>query len=71
MIINVVMKLKMGDMVLIFFCGSLEYVKFYGKVLIMWDGEVIEGDVLDDVIVMGVVMYFLNCVKDVDDRLVI
>lgn len=70
-IINVAMKPKMGDTVLISFCGSLEYAKLHGKALITRDGEAIEGDALDDVTVMGVVTHLLNRVKDADDRPVI
>lgn len=70
-IINVAIKPEMGDTVLISFCGSLDFAKLHEKALITRDGEAIEGDVLDDVTVMGVVTHLLNRVKDADDRPVI
>lgn len=70
-IINVVRKAKIGDTVLISFCGKLDLASVQGKALITSDGEVIEGDALDDVAFLGVVTYLLSSVTDTDDRPVI
>lgn len=70
-IINVARKPEVGDSVLISFCGSLDLAKVQGKALITQDGEVIEGDALDDASVMGVVTHLLNRVTDTDIRPVI
>ncbi len=70
-IINVARKAKSGDTVLISFLGKLDFASVQGKALITPDGEAIEGDALDDVTVLGVVTFLLNCVTDTDDRPVI
>lgn len=70
-IINVARKAKIGDTVLISFCGKLDFASVQGTALITPDGEAIEGDALDDVTVLGVVTYLLNSVTDTDDRPVI
>ncbi|MGG7523106.1 hypothetical protein ACQ3G4_17225 [bacterium BS0013] len=70
-IINIARKPKIGDTILIAFCGSLDLAKVQGRALITQDGEAIEGDSLDDATIMGVVTYFLNRVTDTDDRPVI
>ena len=70
-IINIARKPQIGDTILITFCGRLDFAKVQGRALITQDGEAIEGDSLDDATTMGVVTYFLNQVKDTDDRPVI
>ena len=70
-IINVARKAKISDMVLISFCGRMEFASVQGKALITADGETIEGDALDDVSVLGVVTYLLKSVTDTDNRPVI
>ncbi|EPZ8354687.1 hypothetical protein ACXWYY_000130 [Enterobacter hormaechei] len=65
-IINVSKKPRVGDTVLLSFCGSLGFATVQGKALITQDGEAIEGDALDDANVMGVVTFFLNRVADTD-----
>lgn len=42
-IINVARKPKIGDTVLISFCGGLDFASVQGKALITQDGEAIEG----------------------------
>lgn len=49
-------KPKQGDTVLIQFCGSMQFARIYGQAFITSDGEAIEGDALDDVVVIGKVM---------------
>lgn len=70
-IINVARKPEKGETVLISFFGSLDFAKVQGKALITQDGDAIEGDALDDAIVMGVVTHLLNHVTDTDNRPVI
>ncbi|MCT2766609.1 hypothetical protein [Enterobacter cloacae] len=70
-IFNIARKAKIGDTVLISFCGKLDFASVQGKALITPDGEAIEGDAFDDVVVLGVVTYLLSSVTDTDDRPVI
>ncbi|MEQ4468519.1 hypothetical protein [Enterobacter asburiae] len=70
-IINVARTPGVGDIVLFFFCGRLDFATVQGKALITTDGEAIEGDVLDDADVLGVVTHLLNKITDIDDRPVI
>lgn len=70
-IINVARTPGVGDIVLISFCGRLDFATVQGKALITTDGEAIEGDALDDADVLGVVTHLLNKITDTDDRPVI
>lgn len=70
-IINVARTPGVGDIVLISFCGRLDFATVQGKALITTDGESIEGDALDDADVLGVVTHLLNKITDTDDRPVI
>lgn len=49
-----------GARVLVAAFGQLQFAVVMGGALITEDGESIEGDALEDVIVMGVVTFFLN-----------
>lgn len=49
-------KPKQGDTMLIQFCGSTQFAKLYGSAFITADGEAIEGEALDDAIVIGKVV---------------
>ncbi|MFP2332624.1 hypothetical protein [Enterobacter ludwigii] len=49
-----------GMRVLVSALGRLQFAVVMGGTLITEDGECIEGDVLDDVVVMGVVTFFIN-----------
>ncbi|WP_431835356.1 hypothetical protein [Enterobacter ludwigii] len=48
---------KRGDTLLIWFCGRQQHAYCAGGALITDDGEVIEGDALDDVRLVGVVTH--------------
>lgn len=45
-------KPKQGDTVLIQHCDGNDFAKIMGKVFITWDGEVLEGETLDDMVVL-------------------
>lgn len=70
-IISVARKAKIGDTVLISYCGKLNFAFVQGKSLFTSDGEAIEGDSPNDMPVFGVVIYLYNSVKNTDDRPVI
>ncbi|MBJ4995422.1 hypothetical protein JGF35_24885, partial [Salmonella enterica subsp. enterica serovar London] len=40
--------------------GALRFAKIMGQALIIDDGEAIEGEALDGVVVIGKVTYFIN-----------
>lgn len=46
------------------FDGRAHFVKRMGRSLITKDGEAIEGEALDEVVVIGVVTYFINRVSE-------
>lgn len=46
------------------FDGRAHFVKRMGRSLITEDGEAIEGEALDEVVVIGVVTYFINRVSE-------
>lgn len=49
-----------GDTVAFSFCGGMQFARVQGKSLITPDGDVIEGDALDDVRVAGVVIFLIK-----------
>ncbi|WP_324661196.1 hypothetical protein [Enterobacter bugandensis] len=49
-----------GCRVLLSAFGRLQFAVVMGDSLITEDGECLEGDVIDDVVVMGVVTFFIN-----------
>ncbi|PWI80105.1 hypothetical protein DEO48_10490 [Enterobacter sp. CGMCC 5087] len=51
---------KRGDTLLIWFCGRQQHAYWAGEALITDDGEVIEGDALDDVRLVGVVTHTIR-----------
>lgn len=55
-----------GDTVLIQVDGRSEFAKVMGRALITEDGESIEGEALNDVMVAGVVTFFINRVYEGD-----
>lgn len=65
-VINVGLPVNRGDVVLATFDGRNHFVKVMGGALITMDGEAIEGEALDDVIVHGVVTHTLNRIRDDD-----
>ncbi|RTN26306.1 hypothetical protein EKN94_04375 [Enterobacter quasimori] len=58
---------KRGDTLLIWFCGRQQHAYWSGEALITHDGEAIEGEALDDVRLVGVVMHTISPVW-VDDN---
>lgn len=59
-VIDISMKPKQNSTVMIKYCGITDFAKVMGKSLITRDGEVIEGNSLDDVEVCGVVTFIIN-----------
>lgn len=54
------MKPYQGAMLLVAGFGQLFFATLSGEAFITQDGEVLEGDVLDDVIIQGVMTFFIN-----------
>ena len=59
-VIDRAIKPKQRDLVLIDFSGSSQFARVMGYSLITDDGEALEGDVLDEVNVAGVVTFIIN-----------
>ncbi|EPQ4139465.1 hypothetical protein L9H42_002483 [Klebsiella quasipneumoniae] len=59
-VIDVSRRASQGDHVLITFSGNLQFAAVRGRSLITSDGEAIEGEALDDVVVEGVVTFLIN-----------
>jgi len=57
-------KPKTGDYVLVSWLGHNYFARLAGKALITEDGEAIEGEALDAVEVIGVVMWVVNRTRD-------
>ncbi|HCF6457295.1 TPA: hypothetical protein NIJ46_000560 [Klebsiella pneumoniae] len=71
-VIDVSLKPKQRDTVLITYAGQTDFAKIMGRSLITRDGEALEGEALDDVTVVGVVTFVINRIgKDDDDYPVI
>lgn len=68
-VINVSLKPERGDTLLVSMDGRNQFVKLMGQALITQDGEAIEGEALNDVMVYGVLTHTL--VRVSDDRSVI
>lgn len=66
-VIDVSLKPKQRDTVLITYAGQTDFAKVMGRSLITRDGEAIEGDALDDVEVKGVVTFIINRATQDDD----
>lgn len=49
-----------GDTLLIWFCGRQQHAYWAGDALITDDGEAIEGEALDDVLLVGVVTHTIR-----------
>ena len=60
-------RFKRGEMLLIWFCGRQQHAYLAGDALITDDGEAIEGEALDDVLLVGVVTHTISPVW-VDDN---
>ncbi|MGX8898541.1 hypothetical protein ACWQXT_03245 [Citrobacter werkmanii] len=65
-VIDVSLKARQGDTLLVLLDGEMQFVKLAGRALISEDGEAIEGSALDEVELIGVVTHFINRVKDDD-----
>lgn len=63
-VINIALPVIPGVIVLATFDGRNHFAKVMGKSLITEDGEAVEGEVLDDVVVHGVVTFTINRVRD-------
>lgn len=63
-VINVSLRPEQGDTLLVRMDNRNEFAKLYGSALVTEDGEAIEGDALDDVIVHGVLTHTLNIIGD-------
>lgn len=66
-VINVSLKPKQRDTVLITYAGQTDFAKIMGRSLITREGESIEGEALNDVVVAGVVTYIINRATQDDD----
>ena len=53
-------KLEQGCTVVLSLYGRQQFAKLMGQAFITEDGEAIEGEALEDVIVVGRVTYFVN-----------
>ncbi|RJT26935.1 hypothetical protein [Buttiauxella izardii] len=59
-------RLKQGDTMLIQFCGSTQFAKLQGSSFITADGEAIEGEALDDAVVIGKVVNIILATRQDD-----
>lgn len=66
-VIDVSRRASQGDHVLIAFSGNLQFAAVRGRSLITSDGEALEGEALDDVLVEGVVTFLINRAYHHDD----
>ncbi|HBS7086484.1 TPA: hypothetical protein ACVFGY_002146 [Klebsiella pneumoniae] len=67
-VVDFSVKPKQGDTVLIQYTGGTDFAKVMGRAFITRDGEALEGEALDDVVVIGVVTFIINCLlKDSDE----
>lgn len=63
-VINTSLKPEADGVVLATYDGRNHFVRLIGGALITEDGEAIEGEALDDVVVHGVVTYTINRVRE-------
>ncbi|BAS34607.1 uncharacterized protein KPYH43_c1747 [Klebsiella pneumoniae] len=65
-------KPKQQDTVLIQYSGGTDFAKVMGRAFITRDGEALEGEALEDVVMLGIVTFVINRIwKDDDDYPVI
>lgn len=69
-VLDVSLKPRQGSQLLIQHGGGTELATLRGRSLITEDGEAIEGDVLDDVTVIGVVTFTICDVRQDDNAVV-
>lgn len=53
-----------GDTVAFSFYGGMQFARVLGNSLIIPEGDVVEGDALDDVRVVGVVIFLIKEIND-------
>ncbi|CAM8038959.1 hypothetical protein C4Y57_010035 [Klebsiella variicola] len=67
-VVDFSVKPKQGDTVLIQYTGGTDFAKVMGKAFITRDGEALEGEALDDVVVLGIVTFVINRTSRNDDE---
>ncbi|RKQ38413.1 hypothetical protein [Enterobacter sp. R1(2018)] len=65
-IIDTSMSIENGCTLLISFCGQNQFAKIMGRSLITEDGEAIEGEAVEEVIVLGRVTHFIQRMYEYD-----
>ncbi|WP_135719062.1 hypothetical protein [Klebsiella quasipneumoniae] len=66
-VVDVSRRARQGDHVLISCSGNVQFAIVRGRSLITTEGEAIEGEALDDVVVEGVVTFLINRAYHHDD----
>lgn len=67
-VVDFSVKPKQGDTVLIQYTGGTDFAKVMGQAFITRDGEALEGEELDDVVVLGIVPFVINRTSRNDDE---
>lgn len=70
-LVSIAKQPSMVDTVLISYCVKVDFLTVQGKALIKQKGEAIEGDLLGDTKVIGIVIFLLNRVSETDNLPVI
>ncbi|WP_326490899.1 hypothetical protein [Lelliottia amnigena] len=63
-VINIALPVIPGVVVLATFAGRNHFAKVMGRSLITEDGEAVEGDALEDVVVHGVLTHTINRMRE-------
>lgn len=67
-VVDFAVKPKQQDTVLIQYSGGTDFAKVMGRAFITRDGEALEGEALDDVVVLGIVTFVINRIGKDDDE---
>ncbi|HBR2350883.1 TPA: hypothetical protein RR003_004556 [Klebsiella pneumoniae] len=67
-VVDLSVKPKQQDTVLIQYSGGTDFAKVFGKAFITRDGESLEGEALDDIVVLGIVTFVINRTSRNDDE---
>ncbi|ENT2950000.1 hypothetical protein ACFFOE_002021 [Klebsiella aerogenes] len=67
LICDVSMKTTPDSTVMMTYDGKIDFTKVMGRSLITREGEAIEGEALNDIVVSSVVTFITNCATQVDD----
>lgn len=67
-VVDFSVKPKQGNTVLIQYSGGTDFAKIMGKAFITRDGEALEGEALDDVVVLGIVTFVINQIEKDEDE---